>query len=169
MAAMLVHPVIKLTKRYLLLLCASAFAWSAFGASNYWPQFRGPDATAVATDVSWRRGRSGRPYVHVEPHARSRQALRGRIGEELNHWTQWRSVNEAVARVNRAVRGWAGYYHYQHSARAFGKMGWWIRDRLRRWLWRKHACRRALWTDYPDEKLYDYYGLWRLPGSAKLA
>jgi hypothetical protein len=37
---------------------------------------------------------------------------------------------------------------------------------MRRWLWRKHACRRFLWNDYPDEKLRDFQGLWPLPGMA---
>ena len=119
--------------------------------------------------VSGRQGRNGRSYGHVEPSARSRQGLRDRLRQELQHWTLWRRVNDAVARVNRVLRGWAGYFHYPHSARVFGKMGWWMRDRWHRWLWRKHACRRALWTDYPDEKLHDFYGLWRLPGALRAA
>lgn len=131
--------------------------------------FREEGFAFLGFPLSGRQGRNGRSYVHVEPNARSRQGLRERIGQELNHWTLGRSVDDAVRRVNRIARGWAGYFHYPHRARVFGKMSWWVRDRLRRWLGRKSACRRALWTDYSDEKLHDLYGLWRLPSARRTA
>jgi len=124
--------------------------------------FREESFAFLGFRISRRQGRSGRFYVHVEPDARSRQGLRDHVRQELNHWTLWRSVNGAIARVNQIARGWAGYFDYGHSARVLAKMDWWMRDRVRRWLWRKHACRRALWTDYPEEKLYNLYGLWRM-------
>jgi RNA-directed DNA polymerase len=84
----------------------------------------------------------------------------------FNHWSLWRSVKETVTRVNRIQRGWSGYFHYRNSSRIFGKMRGWVETRMRRWLWRKHACRRSLWEDYPGEKLRDFYGLWTLPATA---
>ncbi|MFN3409291.1 MAG: group II intron maturase-specific domain-containing protein, partial [Limisphaerales bacterium] len=65
--------------------------------------------------------------------------------------------------VNRLLRGWSGYFHYRHSRRVMGKLNWQVRDRVRRWRWRKHAKRRALWTACPDERLHGHYGLWPLP------
>ena len=44
-----------------------------------------------------------------------------------------------------------------------GKLGSKVRDRVRRWLWRKHGRRCALWRDYPDERLRGRHGLWALP------
>ena len=82
---------------------------------------------------------------------------------ELNHWTLWRGVQPVVERLNQILRGWSGYYHYRNSSRVFGKSKSWVETRMQRWLWRKHACARALWTDYPREKLYGFYGLWPLP------
>ena len=38
-----------------------------------------------------------------------------------------------------------------------------VRDRVKRWLWRKHGKKRALWSDYPNERLRENYGLWSLP------
>jgi hypothetical protein len=72
-------------------------------------------------------------------------------------------VPEAVADLNKLLRGWGGYFHYRQSTRVFGKTQAWVRDRLRRWLWRKHNRTKALWGDYPNELLHDRYGLWRLP------
>ena len=125
--------------------------------------FREEDFHFLGFKLSWRRGRSGRRYPHVEPAPKSQQHLRDAVRAELNHWTHWRGVSPAVMRVNRILRGWSGYYHYRNSSQVFGKMKWWVATRLKRWLWRKHACARALWEAYPDEKLYAFYGLWPLP------
>jgi RNA-directed DNA polymerase len=116
--------------------------------------------------VSWRHGKSGRNYPHVEPTVKSQQHLREVLRQELNHWTLWRGVKPVVERVNQILRGWSGYYHYRNSSRVFSKTKWWVETRMKRWLWRKHACARALWTDYPDAKLYHAYGLWPLPTAA---
>lgn len=112
--------------------------------------------------VSCRPARNGRPYPHTEPAPKSQTALREAVRQELNHWTLWRSPVQAVERVNRILRGWAGYFVYQNSTRVCVKLRRWTRDRLRRWLWRKSACTTALWEDYPDHKLHNHYGLWPL-------
>lgn len=128
--------------------------------------FRKEGFNFLGFHLSQRLSRRGQPYVHVEPGARARSQLRRRLREELNHWTLWRSVNDTIAKVNPVLRGWSGYFHYRNSSRVFSKIQWWVGDRMRRWLWRKSACTRTLWTDYPDEKLYGFYGLWKLPLNA---
>jgi len=114
--------------------------------------------------VRWQRSRrSGRAYAHIEPHAKSQQRLRDNVRRQLNHWTLHRPIAEVILELNRLLRGWSGYFHYRQSTRVFRKIQHWVRDRLRRWLWRKHNRSKALWTDYPNELLHDRYGLWRLP------
>jgi len=128
--------------------------------------FRQEGFRFLGFQLSWRSARNGGYYPHVEPTAQSQQRLRDKVRETLSYWNNWREASEVVNRVNRTLRGWSGYFHYRNSTRVFAKARWWVADRLRRWLWRKHACRRALWTDYPDRNLYDRYGLWYLPGTA---
>lgn len=114
--------------------------------------------------LRWQRSRrSGRWYASVEPSAKSQQRFRGAVRGHLNHWTLHRRIPEVIAELNRTLRGWSGYFHYRQSTRVFGKLRWWMHDRMRRWLWRKHRRTRALWRDYPDELLYGRYGLWQLP------
>ena len=114
--------------------------------------------------VRWQRSRkSGRWYAHIEPSAKSRQRLREKVRDQLNHWTLHRRIPEAVADLNKLLRGWSGYFHYRQSTRVFSQTQDWVRDRLRRWLWRKHNRTQALWSDYPKTLLHDRYGLWRLP------
>jgi group II intron reverse transcriptase/maturase len=117
-------------------------------------------------NLTWRQSRQGRGYLHVEPGQKSRRALRERLGEILNHGTLWRSSSEVVAEANRTLRGWAGYFHYRNSTSVLGILRRYSRNRLRRWLWRKHACRHSLWQYYTDDRLREHYGLYELPITA---
>jgi group II intron reverse transcriptase/maturase len=110
-----------------------------------------------------RTSRRGRRYLHIEPHPKSRQELRDRLGEILHHGSLWRPVADVVKEVNQVLRGWAGYFQWGHSSRVCSQMLSYSRNRLRRWLWRKHDCRHGLWTRYTDQRLHEKYGLWTLP------
>jgi group II intron reverse transcriptase/maturase len=116
--------------------------------------------------VKVRRSRAGRSYPHVEATAEGCRSLRKKVERILNHSTEWRPIAEAVREVNAVVRGWSGYFHYGNSAGVMARMTWWLRNRLRRWLWRKHGCRGGLHKHYPNEKLDTHYGLWSLPRTA---
>jgi RNA-directed DNA polymerase len=106
---------------------------------------------------------SGKWYVHVEASPRSQQRLREAVRVKLNHWTLGQRIPEVMAGLNRLLRGWSGYFHYRHSSRVMAKLNWQVRQRVRRWLWRKHSCKRGLWKAYPDARLHGQYGLWPLP------
>ena len=84
----------------------------------------------------------------------------------LNHWTCWKSTPEAVGELNRLLRGWSRYFHFLNSSRVTGNLRWWGQRRLMRWLWRKHGCRRALWSAHPPVVLYGRHGLWPIPLTA---
>ena len=115
--------------------------------------------------VSWRTGKSGRNYPHVEPHPKSQQKLRDQLREKLNHRTLWRAAEEVIPEVNRLLQGWGGYFHYANSTRVFDRLNQYAAMRVQRWLWRKHGCTKALWSN-PREVLRERYGLYRLPTRA---
>jgi RNA-directed DNA polymerase len=114
--------------------------------------------------VRWQRSRrNGKWYAHVEASAQSLRRLRQAVYRRLSHWTLRQPIHEAITGLNRLLRGWSNYFHYRHSSRIMGKLNWHVRNRVRRWLWRKHAQTKALWRDYPEERLHAYYKLWPLP------
>ena len=117
-------------------------------------------------NLTRRKSLKGRPYLHVEPSQKSRAALREQLGGLLNHWTHWRPVAEVVREANQVLRGWSAYFHFRNSTSVMGDMKRYTKDRLRRWLWRKHHCKHSLWTHYTDERLHTQYGLWALPTTA---
>jgi RNA-directed DNA polymerase len=115
--------------------------------------------------VSWRRGKSGRHYPHMEPHHKSQMKLREKLREQLNHWTLWRPPAEVILEVNRLLKGWGGYFHYANSTRVFDRLNQYAAHRLHRWLGRK--CGRVARRAAPlREVLHERYGLYRLPTRA---
>ena len=117
-------------------------------------------------NLSGRRSQRGKIYRHVEPSQKSRRALRESLGEIFHHRTQWKSVAEVVKEANRVLRGWAGYFHYGNSTEVMSQMKRHSQNRLRRWLWRKHNCRWALWGTEAADWLHRKYGLYELPLTA---
>jgi RNA-directed DNA polymerase len=161
-----------------VILCAPGQASQLKTRLQRWLEARGlklnPEKTRIVHSragfrflgfsVRWQCSRrTGRAYAHIEPHAKSQQRLRDKVRGLLNHWTLHRPIVEAVDDLNTLLRGWSGYFHYRQSTRVFNDIQHWVRDRLRRWLWRKHDCTKALWTDYPNERLHGHYRLWPLP------
>ena len=118
--------------------------------------------------LMWRKARSGRSYPHCEPSPKSCAKLRDAIRKETSRSTTWRKPEEVIARVNRKARGWIGYFHYANSASVFDTVQWQMRERVRRWLWHKHAKVKALYGPaHSDERLHDHYGLIRFPMHTK--
>jgi len=117
-------------------------------------------------NLTGRRSRRGKNYLHVEPSQKSRRALRESLGEIFNHRTQWESVAEVVKKANQILRGWAGYFHYGNSTEVMNQMKRHSQNRLRRWLWRKHNCRWALWGTEAGDWMHRKYGLYELPLTA---
>ncbi len=114
--------------------------------------------------LAWRKAPSGRHYPHCEPSPKSCGKLREAIREETTRSTEWKEVEDVIARVNSRVRGWIGYFHHANSSRVFCQMQWQLRERMRRWLWKKHGKTQAQYGKaYSDERLHDHHGLIRFP------
>ena len=114
--------------------------------------------------LAWRKSRRGRSYPHCEPSPKSCGKLREAIREETARNTMWKDPEEVIARINVRVRGWIGYFHYANSSTVFNKMQWQLQERVRRWLWKKHAKTEAHYGKaYSNEHLHDHYGLVYFP------
>jgi group II intron reverse transcriptase/maturase len=118
-------------------------------------------------NLTWRKARRGGGYLHAQPSQKNQRNLRADLRGILNHWTHWRPLQDVVREANQVLRGWAGYFHYGNSVRVMKRMNAYSQNRLRRWLWRKHGCTRALWKHYPGEQMHTRYGLYELPQRAR--
>jgi RNA-directed DNA polymerase len=113
--------------------------------------------------VSWRRKKQlWWGYAHVAPHSRSQQKLRDGVKELLNHWTQVRPEEEVIRALNRKLRGWKAYFRYGNSSHALGKLEYYLQNKLRRWLWKRHGKPAGMMERYSNETLRERWGLYPL-------
>jgi group II intron reverse transcriptase/maturase len=121
-------------------------------------------------EVSWRPSRyTGKHYPQVEPSRKARQELRDAVRRELNHWTTGRSCVATVRTVNQTVRGWSQYFHYGHCTRTYVRMQDWLRQRYRKWLWKKYGRTLGYYTFFTNDRLQGQYQLFTLPSHAPRA
>jgi len=121
--------------------------------------------------VSWRKQRlKGWGYAHVEPHTKSQQKLRDSVKQLLNHWTMGRGEGETIRALNRKLKGWKAYFRYGNPANVMGKMEYYLQDKLRRWLWKRHGKPAGMYERYSNAALREKWGLYPLAwgGTAKL-
>ena len=117
--------------------------------------------------VSWRQGlRSKRWYPHVAPSVKSQAKLRNKVRAVLEVRTRNQAAVAVVRKVNQITRGWATAFHYGNSSHVFGKQQAFVRNRLRRWLWRKYGCTHGLFSFFTDDRLEGQYKLWSWPLNA---
>jgi hypothetical protein len=106
--------------------------------------------------------KTGRAYIGTRP---SRKAIR-RICREVSRLTSSRTLlcqaEERVARLNRLMIGWANYFYLGPVSPAYRAVDAHARNRLRRWLGKKHKVQGRGTSRYPDEYLYQDLGLVRL-------
>ncbi|MCS6242455.1 MAG: group II intron reverse transcriptase/maturase [Opitutus sp.] len=117
--------------------------------------------------VAWRQGmKSKRRYPHVDPSAKSLAKLRDKVRMELDVRTRNQPAVAVVRKVNQITRGWATAFHYGNSTHVFSNQQAFVRNRLRRWLWRKYSRTHGLFEFFTDDRLHGQYKLWHWPLTA---
>jgi group II intron reverse transcriptase/maturase len=112
-----------------------------------------------------RSRRTGRPFPLVQPAAPACQRLRDAVKALTTRAHLARPTADVITAVNQVVRGWAGYFHYQHCGRAFSALRRFVSQRVRIYLRRKHRLPSWSYQAFPDTFLYGRLGLYRLPGA----
>jgi RNA-directed DNA polymerase len=114
--------------------------------------------------VCWRQGKTNkRWYPRIEPSAKSQMKLRDKVRAILNVRTRNQSAVATIKKVNQIARGWANAFHYGQSSQVFSKQQLFVRNTVRRWLWRKYDRTHALFEFFTDDRLHGQYHLWHWP------
>ena len=112
---------------------------------------------------------TGRAYIGTRPSAASVRSIRRRVSELTTPRNGLLSPGTVVERLNRLLIGWANYFILGQVGPAYEAIDQHAKRRLRRWLCRKHKMRSGNYVRFPDERLWQGYGLTRLgPRAASL-
>ena len=107
--------------------------------------------------------KSGKLFARTVPAPKSEQRLRDRLRELTSRWRGRLPVGEVVEEMNRVLRGWGHYFHYGNPQQAMMRLNHFAEERLRKWLMRRRQKRGTGYSHYSTAKLYEEYGLYRLP------
>jgi RNA-directed DNA polymerase len=110
-----------------------------------------------------RSKRTGNRFPLIRPSVEARQRLRDQVKALTGRDHLALPTPALITAVNRVVRGWAGYFYFQHCSRDFSALRWFIEERVRMYLRRKHRYRSRGYRAFPHEVLYGRLGLYRLP------
>ena len=113
-----------------------------------------------------RSKRTGREFPLIRPSADARQRLRDKVKALTGRDHLALPTPTVIAEVNRVLRGWTGYFYFQHCTRDFSALRWFIEERVRTYLRRKHRHRTRAYQAFPYAVLYGRLGLYRLPTRA---
>jgi len=118
----------------------------------------GFDFLGFAVEVR-RHPRTGKRFPLIRP---SKKALR-RIKAEIKNLTCRRTLSlpkeVVVQKINEAVRGWVGYFRYGNCSRELSALKWFLDERMRIYLRRKHRKRSRGYKAYPHRYLHETLGL----------
>lgn len=110
--------------------------------------------------------RTGKSFSSIKP---SKKAMQG-IKAEIKRLTCRRNLGlpqEVVIRkLNEVVRGWAQYFYYGNCSRPLGRVKWYMEERVRIYLRRKHRLSTRGQKTYPYSYLYENIGLYKIPTTA---
>lgn len=103
--------------------------------------------------------KDGHAYIGTRPSSKSIKRMVVSISEVTDRRMTWLEAEAIVSRLNRKLTGWANYFCLGPVSPAYHTLDEHARQRLRRWLCRKHKVRGRGGKRFPDEYLLKDLGL----------
>jgi group II intron reverse transcriptase/maturase len=113
-------------------------------------------------------GRTGGRYPHVKPSKKSLQKIKSELTALTHRRLSVLPLPVVMKRVNQALVGWVGYFHYRNCSRSLEQLRAHAEQRVRTHLCKRHKV-RSRWEGYikfPNKLLYEKYGLFKVPTTA---
>jgi RNA-directed DNA polymerase len=102
-----------------------------------------------------------RSYLGAAPSAKSRQRLKAQV-HDLTRPCGGRPWSEVRDQLNEVLTGWRAYFSYGTVARAYVEVDWYVADRVRHFLRRRHKVRSRGTRDFPTEHVFGERGVVKL-------
>ena len=124
--------------------------------------------------LGYRIGQNHRPtgkgsYIGTRPDKASVQSICRKISAQTAPRFGQKDEDWMVDRLNRMVSGWANYFRLGQVSPAYRAVDAHAVKRLRQWLCRKHKVKSGKYVRFPNQRLWNDYGLKHLaPTSSRL-
>ena len=109
---------------------------------------------------------TGKEYPHVQPSRKSLKKIKAQVTRLTNRRLTLLPLNVVMERLNEALRGWVGYFHYRNSSRSLQQLKGHAEQRVRIHLTKRHKVRTKGYSRFPNQLLYQKYGLYKVPTTA---
>lgn len=103
--------------------------------------------------------KDGHAYIGTRPSRKSIKRMVVSLSEVTDRRTGLLDAEEIVGRLNWRLRGWANYFCLGPVSPAYRLLDTHARQRLRRWLCKKHKVASMGTSRFPDQYLYEVLGL----------
>jgi RNA-directed DNA polymerase len=108
----------------------------------------------------WDR-RTGKRYLGAGPSSKSRQRLKAKV-HALTVPGNVRPWPEARDQLNTMLRGWQAYFNYGTLSRTYSDVNWYVANRVRHFLRRRHKVRSRGSRQFSTERVFDDRKVFRL-------
>ena len=100
-------------------------------------------------------------YLGAAPSPNSRKRLKGKVHALTSpgNLLPWPKV---CRQLNRLLRGWQGYFGYGTLGDAYDEVNWYVADRVRHFLRRRHKVRSRGTRQFSAERVFDDLGVLKL-------
>ena len=106
--------------------------------------------------------KTGRAYIGTRPSKKKVQQVCQEISQQTSRRWEGRDHEVQVAKLNRQLEGWANYFCLGPVSKAYARVDYHTRQRLRHWLCRKHKVQGQGTSQFSDEHLYEKLNLVQL-------
>jgi len=106
--------------------------------------------------------KTGWCHIGTRPAKKRVQRICAAVSEMTSRRWLLQDVEARVGALNRMLNGWANYFCLGSVSKAYRAVDAHVRQRLRRWLCRKHKIDGSGWSRWPDAYLDERLGLVKL-------
>jgi RNA-directed DNA polymerase len=110
--------------------------------------------------------KTGKTFPLIRP---SKKAM-AKVKAEIRALTCRRNLalptEVVIEKLNELVRGWVGYFYYGNCSRNLAWIKWFLEERVRIYLRRKHGLKSRGYRAYPYQYPYETFHLYKIPTTA---
>jgi len=86
--------------------------------------------TFLGFDIRRYKGTHGKPVVLIRPSQKSVQRFKAKIKALTRRDTTYQPAWYKLKQLNQILRGWSAYYQHVNAKDTFGKLDWWVLNRI---------------------------------------